>query len=237
MSRKKVAIHQPDFMPWLGFFKKISVADVFVVLDHTKNNPRDANFWCRRVKLCVQGKEYWFSVTLKKPKGVIGQKINEMEVLKQNPANIKKLMKTIEQSYGKAPFYGDFVDYICEYFDHHSLRLLTRNMKFIERVMEALDLRPEIIYSSTLAPIGSSTEMLVDLVEKVGGGTYISGVGAKNYQDESLFEKKNIHLTYSEFRPTTYTQINSDKFIPGLSVIDALMNIGADETKSIITRT
>src|ERR1019366_7398426 len=98
---KLIAIHQPDFMPWLGFFKKVSKSDVLVILDHTKNNPRDSAFWCRRVKVCINGKGHWLSVSLKKPENnQISIPINEMTI-SNTEKELNRLLNTISINYRK----------------------------------------------------------------------------------------------------------------------------------------
>ena len=64
--KKLIAIHQPNLFPWLGFFTKIHQANEFIILDHTINNPKSPEFWCRRVKMLIGGKDHWMSVSLKK---------------------------------------------------------------------------------------------------------------------------------------------------------------------------
>ena len=79
MNKIVVSIHQPDFMPWLGLFKKLSKSDIFILLDHTINNVKDSNSWLRRVKIIVNGIPFWYSINLHKEKNKSFIPINKFQ--------------------------------------------------------------------------------------------------------------------------------------------------------------
>ena len=110
-----VTIHQPDFMPWLGLFNKINSADEFIILDHVTNNPKAAEFWCRRVKMLIGGKEHWLSVTLKKDQHNTFIPINQME-LDMDEKAIKKFIQSIELNYKRAPYFTEIFYLVENYF-------------------------------------------------------------------------------------------------------------------------
>ncbi|HAH50368.1 MAG TPA: hypothetical protein DCL80_03540 [Balneola sp.] len=228
-----VTIHQPDFMPWFGFFNKINRADKWVLLDHTENNPREAAFWGRRVKILINGEPQWLSITLDKPKekGVVGIPINEMTINTQNPKLLSKNRKTIHLAYKKAPYFEQFVYLIDNYFDSNELSMMKRNMAFITEVMNVLGINTEIVKSSSMEIDSSSTQLLVDIVKHENGNSYLCGTGAGGYQDDALFEKNNIELLYNEFNHPEYEQLRSDVFHPGLSIIDMLFMKGDEFIK------
>jgi hypothetical protein len=223
-------------MPWLGFFKKISKSEIFVVLDHTENNPRDAAFWCRRVKICVNGSEHWFSISLKKPEnGRISMPISVMSI-SNTEKDLQRLLNTIFLNYKKAPFFNDIYPLILEYFQEADTNLVKRNMKFIIAAMERLDISTEIIYSSAMQCSGHSNELLIEIIKKLNGSVYICGDGAKGYQDDASFEREGIEIQYNNFVSPVYPQFNSKGFIPGLSIVDMVMNCGWEETKSMLNK-
>lgn len=234
MSNNVVAIHQPDFFPWLGFFNKISKANTFIVLDHVENNPRDSNFWGRRVQIISNKRSYWFSIPLKKSKGKVGMPINQMEINLNDKSFIKKNIKTITQNYANAPYFNAIMPLINDYFNLENANLSSNNMKFVLAVFKLLEINPKMIYSSSLNCEKHSTELLVELVKKVNGTEYIAGLGAKDYQNDNLFNVNGIKTSYNEFIPVKYNQFNTNEFIGGLSIIDALMNIGPQKTKELI---
>lgn len=233
---KTIAIHQPDFMPWLGLFNKISKANELIILDHTVNNSKSADFWCRRVKMLIGGNAHWMSISLKRdPKRSIFLPINEMEIDRDERA-IKKFKLTVEQSYKRAPYFGKVFYLIENYFDSQTTNLSEMNSWFIREILDKLNIQIEVLYSSQLCPQFSSTEMLIDLLVKRNATTYISGSGAKAYQNDLLFAQKNIVLYYNNFICPSYRQFNSTSFISGLSIIDALMNVGFESTAKLVSQ-
>lgn len=236
MADKIVTIHQPDFFPWMGFFNKIKNANIWVVLDHVKNNPRDASFWGRRVKMIINKQAQWVSVPLVKPKQkhVIGVAIQDMRIntLLQKPVLNTKI--SIEQSYKKAPFFNDVFPFIDAFFSENDSSLENRNMNFITEVMKALGINTTVVFSKDLDCKKSSTELLVEIVNKLHGDIYLAGAGAGGYQIDELFVDNGIELRYNNFCHPIYYQYNLTEFIPELSVVDALMNIGFDGVKNIL---
>jgi hypothetical protein len=237
MSKKNIiTIHQPDFMPWHGLFNKINNADIWVVLNHVKNNPRDANFWCRRVKILINKEPQWLSIPLCKPKNKeeIGIPINKIEINRSLKTQLQKTLKTIEQNYKKHPFFLDVFPLIEEYFISEEAILQIRNMNFIIKVLEKLEIKTKIIYSSDLSCKSHSTELLIEIMKKLNGDEYLAGAGASGYQKDDLFKNNNITLAFNNFKQPKYKQYKSDNFIPGLSIIDQLMNIGFEKFKSSV---
>lgn len=234
----KATIHQPDFLPWLGLFNKIAKADCWIVLDHVENNPRDAAFWGRRVKILVNGKATWLSVPLDKPEShsTIGVPINEMAINTSISKNTANALKTIQMAYAGAPFFSRYFHLVDTYFSEPDPNLMRRNMCFIEDVMRLLGIRTRIIRSSSLDIHTHSTQLLVDLLKKAGADAYLCGGGAQGYQQDHLFAQQGITLEYNDFVHPTYRQIRAPVFVPGLSILDALFSVGEEAVASWVTR-
>ena len=219
----RVTIHQPDFLPWFGLFNKIAKCDVWIVLDHVENNPRDAAFWGRRVKILVNGRPTWLSIPLNRPAtGAIGMPIREMTVNRSDPRLFEKALRTVQQAYARAPYYRDHAALVEAWFGDPEPSLLMRNMRFIEAVLERLEVRPRVVYSSSLNPTTQSTALLVELLTRVGATTYVCGTGAAGYQQDAMFEARGISVEYNRFIHPVYPQLHATEFVPGLSIIDAL---------------
>ncbi|MDA7531534.1 WbqC family protein [Akkermansiaceae bacterium] len=217
-------------MPWLGFFKKVLNSDIFCVLDHVVNNPRDSAFWCRRVRILLDGKEHWLSIPIQKEKGVLVKPINTM-VLGDN----KKALKQIYSAYAKLDYYDDYKYLVEDYFNSDVSSLVKRNMNFIEDVLNLLEYDGKLVYSSCIVDSKlASNNMLVKIVKELGGDTYLAGDGAKGYQDNKIFSSNNVQVIYNNFNGLEYKQAGDKNFVGGLSVIDALFNIGVTRTKELI---
>ncbi|HXG70770.1 MAG TPA: WbqC family protein [Gemmatimonadaceae bacterium] len=224
-QEKLVTIHQPDFMPWLGLFLKIAAADEWIVLDHVRNNPKTAAFWGRRVRMIINREPHWISVPLERG-GDVFVPIKDMRLSSAASGAFVKLRRSIRESYSRSPFFGEGYPLFEAYLDHPSPYLIDRNMFFIEHVLSALRLVRPVVRSSLMDPAGTATDLLVDLLRKRNAACYVSGRGAEGYQDDARFEAAGIRLQMREDRAFTYPQVNVPAFVPGLSVLDSVMNIG-----------
>lgn len=219
-------IHQPDFMPWFGFFRKIARSRTWILLDHTRNNPRDASFWGRRVRFLVGGKPHWISLPLVKDSNSgQGVPINEIRLNTADTRAFGKSKRTIQLAYANTPFFDEWFPVVEEYFDSDASLLIDRNMQFIRQVLKRLDLQTEVIASSSLDPVHSGTELLAELLLKAGADTYLCGTGAGGYQDDAILADAGIKINYNEFEHPVYDQGVSAPFIPGLSILDALFRV------------
>jgi hypothetical protein len=223
-------IHQPDFLPWFGFFNKVAKADVWIVLDHVENNPRDAAFWGRRTRILVQGRPLWLSVPLNRPAelGRVGIPIRDMTINRSDPRVFEKALRTVRQSYGKAPHFHEHYPLVASWFEDEEPLLAVRNLRFIRAVLERLGVRTRIVSSSTLGAQGRGTELLVSLLQAVQARRYLCGTGAGGYQVDAMFAAQGIALEYNRFVHPTYPQGAGADFVPGLSLIDALFHVPAE---------
>jgi hypothetical protein len=227
-----VGIHQPNLFPWLGFFNKIYRSDVFVYLDHVENNPRSA-IYTKRVKIIANKQEHWLTCGIKSEGEAIFYPINKMKI--DNPSRLRdKHIKTIELNYRKSPFYNEVFPLINQFYNHESDLICDRNIAFIESVCDKLYIRSKREMSSKMDIRSSSNQMLIDIINNVKGTLYMPGGGASEYQQDEMFVKNGIGIQPQNFSHPSYPQFNSPTFVPGLSVVDALMNIGFKETEKLV---
>lgn len=228
---KIVAIHQPNFFPWIGFFQKIVRSDIFIILDHVVNNPRDP-LWTKRVQIISNGKAYWLTIPLERPKEELFQKINEMKI--SGLFKSKKHLQTIKQNYQKAPYFDDIFPYIEEFYLSGNPFIAERNVKFIESVCDKLNIKTKLVRSSGLSPQFSASDLLIDLIKKVKGSKYLYGGLGGIYQESEKFAEADIELIAQNFKHPVYPQFNTKEFVKGLSIIDALMNIGFNGVRKLL---
>lgn len=227
MSRRLVAIHQPNFFPWLGFFDKIARADVFVVLDHVQfPKTRDGN-WTNRVKMDVYGTPNWVTVPL--VRGYEGfRRIDEMQIDNRTPWR-RKLLRSLQDSYGRAAHCRDVFPAIADLVNHPAALVADYNVNAITAIGAGLGLpTAHLVRSSTLGVSGGKTDLLVSLVHRVGGNAYLAGGGAGGYQDDDLLAAAGIEVEYQHFVHPVYPQRAGTPFVAGLSILDALFHVGFD---------
>ena len=232
MRRTVVAIHQPNFLPWLGFFDKLARADVFVLLDSVQFPRTSKGTWINRVKLLVGGREQWVTVPIVRAEGS-ALPIAEVRIDDSQPWR-KKLARTIELNYRRARAFDDVFPLVSELLATDVDRLAAFNEQNVRRLGEALELDPgKIVRSSDVAADGQSTELLIELTRAVGGTAYMPGGDAYRYQEDEKFAERGVELVPQEFVHPTYSQ-PVDVFVPGLSVVDALMHCGFDGTRELL---
>ncbi|MBU1249444.1 MAG: WbqC family protein [Proteobacteria bacterium] len=228
-----VAIHQPNFFPWLGYFTKIAQADVFVFLDqvdYPKSGSSMASY-SNRVKLNICGEAKWWGCPVVREFGP--QRICDVRIKDEPWA--KKKIQSLEQSYGKTACFRESIDIIREMIFLDEGLISAYNISNVRRLSELLGLTCRFVLQSELDPEGSSSELLADIVKKVGGGIYLSGTGgAMEYQEEAVFAKAGIELAFRKYVAIPYSQNRAQAFMPGLSVLDAVMNLGWAETGRLL---
>lgn len=228
--KKIVAIHQPNFFPWLGYFDKIIKSDTFIVLDHVQF-PKKGSCMGNRVNFLIANEAKWITAPVIKKHPLT--MFNEVEFDDRQKWRIK-MDKTLIANYSKSPFYSEVKIIIDDILNQKTVNISEFNVYTIKRVLEYLDFQSSsLVLSSELSISSSSTQLLIDLVKAVGGDTYLAGGGAQGYQDDKLFSKQNIRLVYQNFQQANYVQCNKE-FIPGLSIIDALMNVGKAGVKQLL---
>ena len=227
-----VAIHQPNFFPWLGYFDKLARADVFVLLDHVQFQKKGGN-WANRVQLLTGGgRPGW--VTAPVDRSYHGtMPISEVVIDETRPWR-QKLLKTIVANYARAAHFEEAFPIVEELIGHPSRRLAELNENAIRRLVGEIGLPArQIVLSSSLEPAGSATDLLIELVRAVDGDAYLSGGGAEGYQEPDKFEAAGIELRMQDFEHPVYPQ-GRGEFVPGLSVIDPLLHLGPEGTRRLL---
>ena len=232
---KLVAIHQPNFFPWLGYFNKIARADLFLIMDNAQY-PKTGGTWSNRVRLLIGGAPAWVTTPIVRSYHGL-RSIKEMQIIESAPWRAK-LIKTIESNYGQAPFFESVFPVLAELINNPTERLAEYNTSAVASLSTALHIDPaKLVLGSTLRTTGSATDLLISMIKAVGGTAYLCGGGAEGYQEDEKFAEAGIQLVYQNFTHPVYPQRGAREFIPGLSVIDALMNCGFEQTSALVTPT
>ena len=217
----RVTIHQPDFVPWYGYFERWAVADLFIILDDVQFLRRG---WHHRDKIKTRDGPRWLTLPTIKS-GRYNQLIRDVE-LSHTTDWVDKHLTLLRHAYRTAPGFTDHFDSIIEIYNRKKwVKLLELNLAFLELGRDFFGVRTPTVLSSTLGISSRSTARLVELVQAVGGTEYISGMGAKAYLDESKFKEAGLGLIWEKGREQIYPQLHDD-FIPRLSFLDMMfMNV------------
>ena len=219
-----VAIHQPNFFPWIGYFDKIRRADTFVFLDdvaYPRSGSGGMGSWLNRVRLNVQGKPRWVTCPVRRIP--LGSPIRITEIDDRQPWRIK-FMKTLDANYRRARRYNETLELLTPLMQSEESNLARFNAFAIQRIAMFLGVESKFVHQSELKCEGSSTELLISITKAAGGASYLSGGGASEYQNDELFAERGIGLVNQQFKPQCYGE--PARFLPGLSIIDYLMHDG-----------
>ena len=218
----RVAILQPNYIPWKGVFDMIHQVDQFIFLDDVQYTARD---WRSRNKIKIaDGTTRWLSVPVR---GGRDQRICDVAI-DESQGWRRKHVEAMRHSYGRAPFYPDYAQRFAEILERPSVLLADLDIELTVQICAWLGLRCEFKRSSELAPTGAKDERLIDVIQKVGGTSYLSGPAARAYVRPELFAGASIELrwmNYSDY--PVYPQI-SDPFEHGVTVMDLLFAVGSD---------
>ena len=234
MAVKKIAaIHQPNFFPWLSYFDKIIKSDVFIILDNVQFQKKGGT-WSNRVRILVNKNADW--ITMPVIRAYHGLKpINEIEIDNSKPWQ-EKFIRTIETNYGRAPYFKEIFPELKELLRNSENKLASFNTNTIMKLSELLNIKTsKFIKASELSAAGNSTKLLIEIVKETGANTYLYGKGARNYQDNDKFKNAGIEIIYQDFKQLVYPQFSADGFLPGLSILDALMNVGFNGVRKLLT--
>jgi hypothetical protein len=219
-----VAIHQPNFFPWMGYFDKIRRAKTFVFLDavdYPRSGSGGMGSWCNRVRLNIQGQPKWITCPIKRAS--LGVPINQIVIDDGQPWRTR-LLRTLEANYRKAPRYDEAMALLEPLLQLRENNLAIFNIAVIKAISAKLGLNPHFLSQSGLPFEGRATELLTSLVRSAGGDAYLAGGGAGGYQQDELFAAHGLSLVFQDFTPDPYG--DPTRFVPGLSVIDYLMHDG-----------
>lgn len=224
-NHKIIAIHQPNYFPWLGYFSKMRQANVFVFLDNVDISLNSSKAITHRTKINYSGKPMWLTLPIEKAETKqIGQlKINSKINWRE------KQIQIIEQAYTKAPYFNDFFPTIKKIIYYNENNLSKFNAYIIKEIAKLLEIKTAFYTASELGIFESEpTLRLIKICKKLDGLVYLSGMGGKKYHHEALFTQNKIELKYSNYFVREYK--HHSVFIPGLSVLDALFECGYNTT-------
>lgn len=227
-QKKTVAIMQPTYLPWLGYFGLMKSVDLFIILDSVQFARRS---WQQRNQIKTANGPIWLTVPVLS-KGKRDQLINEVEIDldRDFPRNH---IKTLELNYKKTPHFDAYMPSLLTSFNYGSNYLTDLTVALITSIRDALGITTPMRRASSFGAVGSNADLLASLCELAGATEYISPPGSKEYLDKSdAFVKCGIPLYYFEYTHPQYPQRYGD-FIPFMSIVDLLFNCGPESLKII----
>jgi hypothetical protein len=222
---KILAAHQPQYLPWLGYFDKMDEADVFVLLENVQFKK---NEWQNRNRIRTADGWQWLTVPVRHR---FPQTIAEVEI-DDRTAWARKHLQALKQNYCKAPHVGTLLPKIEAVLENPGPRLAPLNIALVELIVGSLGIDTPLVLGSEVKAREDPNGRLVDLCLALGADTYLSGSGARDYLDVSVFNEAGIEVLFQSFEHPVYEQ-TYQPFEPFLSTVDLIMNCGG-ESLSVI---
>ena len=230
-----VAIHQPNYLPWLGYLDRMAKADLFVVLDHVQFERRN---YQNRTQILLEGDARWLTV----PVVQLSQKERIIEKAVDNSEQGSRQwgpnhFKTLRYAYRKSPYFEVYAPRLQEILEARWDRLVDLNMATLEFLREAYDIRTPLRLSSEMKPEGARSELLLNICRQVSpDSTFLGGLGgSRRYLDKDAFANAGVGVQWQELQHPIYPQCHAGPFVPGLTSLDLLFNMGP-EAREILHR-
>ena len=222
-----IAAHQPNYIPWPGFFHKVIISDAMVFLDHVQYADKT---WTNRNRIKTAQGVQWLSVPVRLPRH--DMPTSDVHIDPANGNWRKKHWKTLHMTYGKAPYFHLYANDFEKVYSKKWDLLVDLNIEIIEFILKELECTTKILKSSDLAPEEKSNEMLIDICKKMDAEVFLSGSGGP-YMETEKFEQAGIKVLYQKYKPPRYPQLYGN-FEASLSVLDLLFNCGPDSLKTMM---
>lgn len=221
---------QPYFMPYIGYFQMIKAVDVFVFYD-------DVNYikggWINRNQIIINNKATYFTIPLKNSSSF--KKINEIEILKDTK-DYKKIIKSVEQAYRKAPYYLEIMPIMYEVFNYNIKTISELSIESIIRISKYLQLETKFKVASKdffHTKDLDRCNRLIQIVKECKGKYYINAIGGNKLYSKDYFKNHDVELNFIQSLKVDYKQFNNE-FIPWLSIIDVLMFNSPEEVNIML---
>ena len=223
-----LSAHQPSYIPWLGLVNKILLCDTFCIFNDCQISGEQ---WENRNRIKGPNGEFWLTVPIKGRENR-GRKLYEIEI--DNTQRWRnKHRKSIINSYQKAKYFSEYMSFFNEFYSMDFQYLTELNEYFLRWILAILKIDVEIVRATDLCLEGQKSDLVLDMCKKLGADVYIFGSQGEGYADKDSFEQAGIKLYFQKYIYPAYPQLYGD-FVPYMSVIDLLFNVGAEKAKEII---
>jgi hypothetical protein len=229
----KVAIMQPYFCPYIGYFQLINLVDKFVIYDNVQYI---SDGWINRNRILIQKKKpYMFTLSVKNDSHTLN--INERFYVNNIEREKNKILKTIRQSYSKAPYYNEVADLLDDIFSIGELNVAKMNTKSLKLICNYLDFNTDFIINSNLKSDSNldGQDRVLYINRQLDSNHYINSIGGKELYSKKTFKKNNIKLNFLKTDNIQYEQFGNG-FVSNLSIIDVLMFNSKDEIKNMLNK-
>ena len=221
--------HQPVYLPWLGLFHKIALAETFVYFDQVQYLPKD---WMNRNKIRTKSGSIWLTVPVLR-KGYRDLKTSEIEINNSIDWQ-KKHLRSISLNYKKSPYFENYIPFFEDVYSRKWKFLGELNEYMLKWFLDELGIKVNFLNANDFKFQGEKSSLILNMCKDLNASTYIFGMLGKDYADVQEFEKNNIGLIFQNYNHPKYSQLYRE-FISHMSVIDLLFNHGPKSLEIILS--
>lgn len=216
-----ISVHQPQYLPWLGYFDKIDKCDSFVFLDSVQYKK---NEWQNRNRIKTAVSPIWLTV----PVNYRFPQIIENVTIDIRTDWRRKHLNSMENNYSSAPFFTAYFASIKKIIETEYIYLKDLNIALIMEIMSFIGIKKDTHKSSELKNFPDDPdERLISICRHFGADTYLAGAGGKDYMNLEKYEKSGVNVIFQEYKHPVYRQ-QYKGFVSNLSIVDLLFNCGSD---------
>ena len=228
----KLAIMQPYFFPYIGYFQLINEVDEFVIYDNIEFTKKG---WINRNRILVNGTDAVISLPLKKDSDFLH--VNERFLADTWEIDRKKILNRISESYRKAPYFKEIYPILEKCIMYEDRNIFNFILHSVKSIMQFLNIDTKLITSSSISIDHQlrKDEKIIAICKEKGAEIYINPIGGFELYDKEFFKKNNLELQFIRSNNITYNQFNNE-FIPWLSIIDVMMFNSLNEIKSYMSK-
>lgn len=222
--------HQPVYLPWLGLFHKIALADRFCFFDKVQYQPKD---WNNRNKIKFNnGTANWLTVPVFR-KSYLDHSYLEIKINNSIPWQ-RKHWRSIELNYSKAPYFYLYAKELSKFYEVHWKYLCDLNYKMLLFFLDILNISIPVVRMKDYSFRGKKSDLVIDMCRQLEADIYIFGEQGKNYADIEAFIKAGILPVFQKYQHPVYPQLH-ENFISHLSIVDLLFNCGPKSLKMLMS--
>jgi hypothetical protein len=221
--------HQPVYLPWLGLFHKIALADQFVSFNQVQYQPKD---WNNRNRIKTTNDIIWLSVPVLR-KNYLEKTISEIEINNNVPWG-RKHWKTLVLNYGKAPYFSEYADYFEEIYNKEWKTLVELNETMLRWFLKTLGINVAMHLAGDFNFVGEKSDLVLNMCLELNADTYIFGAQGEDYADVESFCNAGVKPIFQDYQHPEYSQNNGD-FSSHLGIIDLLFNCGPDSLEILMS--
>lgn len=227
----KIAIMQPYFLPYIGYFQLINAVDKFIIYDDVSYINKG---WINRNNILINGASSLFTIPL--INAGQNRKINEIEITEDNTWKTK-LLKKVSFSYAKAPFFKSVFSLVEQIINTETKQISTLNTVALAEICLYLSINTEFIESSSIYKnvILKGQDRILDICICEKATQYFNPFGGVELYDRTLFSEYEVNLSFIQSKPIEYKQFENS-FVPWLSIIDVLMFNSKDNLASMLNQ-